>query len=234
MDQQKVREMILNAINIHKSYLHSAGTLKVLKGIDVRIKEGEIVVIIGPSGAGKSTFLHILGGLDSPDKGRVILEGKDVYSLSDSERAKARNQKIGFIFQFYHLLPEFTALENVMLPAIIKGDRKKIKDLKAKASAILDQVGLTGRVTHRPNQLSGGEQQRVAIARALMNEPKIILCDEPTGNLDSESGRDIILLLEKLNKKNNQTFVIVTHDESIAALSHRTIHMVDGQLMPKE
>jgi lipoprotein-releasing system ATP-binding protein len=223
--------VILEAVNVHKSYNHSGRVLHVLKGIDLKIEKGEIITIVGPSGAGKSTLLHILGALDNPSGGKVTIEGEDIYSLNDITRARIRNKKIGFVFQFYHLLPEFTALENVILPALIKEDQRKNKPCESKGLAFLEQVGLKERVQHKPNQLSGGEQQRVAIARALINEPKIIFCDEPTGNLDSESGDEIINLLMELNKKNNQTLVVVTHDESIARLSTRTIHMRDGRLI---
>ncbi len=223
--------MILEASNVNKSYFRSNNALHILKGIDLRIEEGEIVSIAGPSGAGKSTLLHVLGGLDQPDRGIVHFDGEDIYSLKDLDRAKIRNSKIGFVFQFYHLLPEFTALENVLLPAMIRllPGRKKL--LEEQGMDLLDKVGLKERVQHKPYQLSGGEQQRVAIARALINNPRIIFCDEPTGNLDSESGEGIIDLLMALSKKNNQTLVIVTHDEHIATRSHRAIHIKDGILV---
>ncbi len=223
--------VILEASNINKSYFHSDNALHVLKRIDLKIEEGEIVSIAGPSGAGKSTLLHVLGGLDRPDRGVVHLDGEDIYSLKDAARAKIRNSKIGFVFQFYHLLPEFTALENVILPAMIRllPGRKKL--LEDQGLDLLEKVGLKERVRHKPYQLSGGEQQRVAIARALINKPRIIFCDEPTGNLDSESGEEIIHLLMDLNKKNKQTLVIVTHDEHVAARSHRMIHIKDGELI---
>ena len=223
--------MILEALNIRKSYRQFTATLEVLKGINLKVKEGEVISVVGPSGAGKSTLMHILGGLDAPDKGTVELDGEYIYSLNDAERAKIRNKKIGFVFQFYHLLPEFDALENVILPAMIKDGHGKMEKYREQGLSLLEQVGLKKRVTHKPYQLSGGEQQRVAIARALMNKPKIIFCDEPTGNLDSETGRDIVKLLMNLNKDHHQTLVIVTHDENIAKLSHRNIHMRDGQLV---
>jgi len=224
-------EIMLSASNIYKSYRETGSTLDVLQGIDLEIKEGEVIAIVGPSGAGKSTLLHILGGLDSPDKGRVRLDGEDVYRLREFSRAKVRNKKIGFIFQFYHLLPEFTALENVVLPVLIKEDKKNIKKFESQGMELLEKVGLAARATHKPHQLSGGEQQRVAVARALINKPVIIFCDEPTGNLDSHSGEEIINLLMNLNKKNKQTFVIVTHEEEIARQCHRVIHMRDGKLV---
>lgn len=222
--------MILEASNIVKSYYCSKNELRVLKGINLTIKTGEIVSIIGPSGAGKSTLLHILGGLDQPNRGMIHFDGDDIYSLDDVARAKIRNDKVGFVFQFYHLLPEFTALENVFLPAMIQKPHIKKKQLEEMGADLLGKVGLKERVSHKPYQLSGGEQQRVAIARALINHPKIVFCDEPTGNLDSESGQKIIQLLMELNKRNNQTLVIVSHDEDVAKRSHRTIHIKDGEL----
>ena len=221
---------MLVATNIHKSYDQIENPLEVLQGVDIEIREGETVAIIGPSGAGKSTLLHILGGLDVPNKGRVKIDDEDIYRLKDAARAKVRNKKIGFIFQFYHLLPEFTALENVVLPALIKEDKKSIKKFEVQGLELLGKVGLISRASHKPHQLSGGEQQRVAIARALINKPSIIFCDEPTGNLDSQTGEEIINLLMGLNKANKQTFVIVTHDDNIAKLCHRVIYMRDGKL----
>lgn len=223
--------MILEATNIEKSYRQAGATLHVLKGIDLKINDAEMVAIVGPSGAGKSTLLHILGGLDYPDQGKVVLEGEEIYSLSDAQRARIRNRRIGFVFQFYHLLPEFTALENVILPQLIKEDDAKIVKYEDKGLALLERVGLKLRAAHKPYQLSGGEQQRVAIARALINEPRIVFCDEPTGNLDSQSGEEVIRLLTELNKKNRQTLVVVTHDEDIARLADRVIHIRDGQLV---
>ena len=223
--------MILEALNINKSYFRSDNVLHVLKGVDLKIEEGEIVSVIGPSGAGKSTLLHVLGGLDQPDQGTVDLDGENIYSLKDAARAKIRNNKVGFVFQFYHLLPEFTALENVLLPAMIQMRQGTKRQFEGQGLDLLDKVGLKERVHHKPYQLSGGEQQRVAIARALINKPRIVFCDEPTGNLDSESGEGIIHLLMELNKKNKQTLVIVTHDENVAKRSHRAIHIRDGALV---
>jgi len=216
---------------LQKSYHQAGATLHVLKGIDLKIDEAEMVAIVGPSGAGKSTLLHILGGLDYPDQGKVILEGEEIYRLNDVQRAGIRNKRIGFVFQFYHLLPEFTALENVILPQLIKEDDAKIVKYQDKGLALLERVGLKLRAAHKPYQLSGGEQQRVAIARALINEPRIVFCDEPTGNLDSQSGEEVIRLLTELNKKNRQTLVVVTHDQDIARLADRVIHIRDGQLV---
>jgi len=205
--------------------------LHVLKGVNLKIQEGDFFAIVGPSGAGKSTLLHILSGLDKPSQGQVSLDGQDIYKMSDHKRAVMRNEKVGFVFQFYHLLPEFTALENVILPGLIKSDMADQQQQQTRGLALLERMGLKNRVEHKPNQLSGGEQQRVAIARALMNTPKIIFCDEPTGNLDSKTGEDIIHLLRDLNRENQQTIVMVTHDKYLASLAHRTIQMRDGQIL---
>ncbi len=223
--------MLLQAKDLHKTYEQDSNILHVLDGVEFSIEQGDVAVIVGPSGAGKSTLLHILGGLDQPTSGEVWLDNENVFELNETQRAYIRNIKIGFIFQFYHLLPEFTALENVILPALIQRDSKLDEALMKRGMNLLERVGLEKRAQHRPNQLSGGEQQRVAIARALINEPKIIFCDEPTGNLDSNTGSEIIKLLLELNVKNRQTFVIVTHDENIARHSHRTLRMRDGRLM---
>lgn len=221
---------MLEARGLHKVYQQDANQLHVLKGINLKILKGDVLAIVGPSGAGKSTLLHILGGLDRPTEGEVLFENQDIYRLKEKERAKVRNLKLGFIFQFYHLLPEFTALENVILPALVKEDLKNVDPLKAKGEELLSLVGLKERFGHKPNQLSGGEQQRVAIARAMVNNPEIIFCDEPTGNLDSESGQAIIDLLMNLNTQNHQTLVMVTHDENIAKRSHKIVRMKDGML----
>ena len=223
--------MILEAKNIFKSYRQAENVLTVLKDVNLQVNKSEILCIVGPSGAGKSTLLHILGGLDTPQQGEVFLNRENIYALSDERRSRIRNQKIGFIFQFYHLLPDFNAMENVMLPAVIDEKQKNIKDVEAKALSLLKDVGLEARVAHKPNQLSGGEQQRVAIARALMNDPEIILCDEPTGNLDSQNGEAIKEILVYLNKKNQQTLIIVTHDEGFKKIAHRTIYMRDGKMV---
>lgn len=222
--------VLLEARWIRKVYVHAGTELAVLKGIDLVLEQGEMVAIVGPSGAGKSTLLHILGGLDKPTAGVVRLAGVDIYGLNDRKRARVRNESMGFVFQFYHLLPEFSALENVVLPAMVKANDSNVKKFHARGQALLEQVGLGGRLSHKPAQLSGGEQQRVAIARALINEPMIIFCDEPTGNLNSETGREIIELLKGLNSKNKQAFVMVTHDADIAGICDRTITMRDGSL----
>jgi len=223
-------EMILSATNIHKRYKQGASDLHILKGIDIDIQTGDVVSIVGPSGAGKSTLLHILGGLDKPTDGQVMLSGKDVYALNDAERSRLRNAEVGFVFQFYHLLPELNALENVVLPAMILNRSRASAEVQAKGAQLLEKVGLKERMTHRPNELSGGEQQRVAIARALINNPKVVFCDEPTGNLDSKSGDAIIEILLNLSKSERQTLVIVTHDEKIAKKSHKFIQIRDGKL----
>lgn len=208
--------------NIHKSY----GDLHVLKGIDLYVPKGEIVSIVGKSGAGKSTLLHILGTLDRSDQGKLWIDDVDVSNLNEKELAKFRNKKIGFIFQFHHLLNEFTAAENVAIPAFISGAPKE-KSLK-RAAELLDYLGLSERITHKPNEMSGGEQQRVAVARALMNEPSVVYADEPTGNLDKATSEELHQLLLRLRKEMNQTFVIVTHNEDLAEMSDRTITMEDG------
>lgn len=217
---------LLIARRLYKVYTDGPRSLHVLKGIDLKVRKGEIVVVLGPSGAGKSTLLHLLGGLDPPTEGEVFLDGTDLYKLSSSERAKLRNQRIGFVFQFYHLLGEFTALENVMLPAMVAQRHRSLED---RAKSILDNVGLSHRIYHRPDQLSGGEQQRVAIARALMNEPDIVFCDEPTGNLDRDTSNLICGLIQNLNRERSQTFVVVSHEEAMAALAEDTYRIKDGR-----
>lgn len=221
---------MLRADNIHKIYKDGKRELRVLKGVSLELRKDEIIAVVGPSGAGKSTLLHILGGIDKPNSGKVFLDNSDFYSLDDVKRARFRNQKIGFVFQFYHLLPDFTALENVMLPAFIKGEGWLTKGgaLRNKAEILLEDVGLGKRMRHRPSELSGGEQQRVAIARALINNPKVLLCDEPTGNLDSEMGREILNILFNLNKKHKTAIILVTHDKEIAKRAHKIIEMKDG------
>jgi lipoprotein-releasing system ATP-binding protein len=219
--------MLIEAVNIQKVY---PGPLQVLKGVDLSIEAGEVVAIVGPSGAGKSTLLHILGGLDVPKEGQVIFNGQDLYGINDIKRAQLRNSEMGFVFQSYHLLPELTALENVILPAMIKENSRKTSAIETAGLKLLEQLGLSSRATHRPNQLSGGEQQRVAIARALMNGPKVVFCDEPTGNLDSVSGHVVMDTLLGLNQTHGVTVVIVTHDDKIASRTQRTIAMKDGLL----
>lgn len=217
----------LLAHNLHKSYDNGGKTLHVLKGISLKVIKGKVLAIVGPSGAGKSTLLHILGGLDRSISGSVFLNGVDIYKLGDRQRARLRNRQIGFVFQFYHLLAEFTALENVMLPAVIK----KAPIAKQKGQQLLEKVGLGHRINHLPSQLSGGERQRVAIARALINEPAIVFCDEPTGNLDSKTGGLIYDIIWRLNKEKKQTFVIATHEERIVKRADEVCRIKDGELV---
>lgn len=213
---------MIQAQNIFKSY----DQLQVLKGVNLQIDPSEIVSIIGKSGSGKSTLLHILGTLDQPDSGKVFIDGIDVSKLNSKEVAALRNTKIGFIFQFHHLLPEFTALENVLIPSMILKDYSPKQEKRAQE--LLDFLGLKDRIKHKPNQLSGGEQQRVAVARALINQPAVIFADEPTGNLDSESSEELHQLLLQLRNEFGQTFVIVTHSKELSKISDRTITMQDG------
>lgn len=222
-------DYIVEARVLYKSYDGKANKLVVLKGVNLKVRHNEFLAIQGPSGAGKSTMLHILGGLDNPDSGEVLFEGESIYNLRESARALFRNRAVGFVFQFYHLLPEFTALENVMLPGILKSwrERRKAGDY---ARSLLEGLGLSGRLEHKPAQLSGGEQQRVAIARALVNRPSILLCDEPTGNLDSDNGRNILNLLRRLNNEEKTTVVLVTHDNEIAKTADRIVYIKDGQI----
>jgi len=224
------RKNLLRAEALHKEYLMGKDLrLHVLKGLDMEVKEGEITVIIGPSGSGKSTLLHILGGLDRPTSGMVAVDGNELSLLGEEELAAFRNRTLGFIFQFHHLLPEFTALENVMMPLLING--MKTSKAREKAREMLEEVGLGDRLYHRSNQLSGGQNQRVAVARALVNNPSIVIGDEPTGNLDSKSSDNIYELLRKLNREHNQTFILVTHDERMAAKTDRIIRLVDGKVV---
>ena len=216
---------IISANGICKSF----GALKVLRGVDFAAGEGEVVAITGASGAGKTTLLQILGTLSTPDSGRVLIDGTDVFSLSSRELAAFRGRRIGFVFQFHHLLPEFTALENVMIPALIAG-RSSI-DATAAAHALLHEVGLDARASHKPSELSGGEQQRVAIARALINRPAVLFADEPTGNLDSATKDEIHRLFFSLRDRLGQTIVIVTHDPGLASLCDRTLTMRDGEFL---
>ena len=212
-----------------KGVTKSFGSLQVLKGIDLRIEKGEIVSIVGPSGAGKTTLLQILGTLDKPDSGSVVVDGIETSTLLTNKLSEFRNRHLGFVFQFHQLLPEFTAIENIMIPAYIAG--MKPKEARNRAEELLAFMGLSDRATHKPNELSGGEKQRVAVARALMNNPSVILADEPSGSLDSKNKEELHKLFFELRDKFGQTFVIVTHDETLATLTDRTIHLKDGRIV---
>ena len=212
-----------------KGVTKSFGSLQVLKGIDLRIEKGEIVSIVGPSGAGKTTLLQILGTLDKPNSGSVVVDGIETSTLSTNKLSEFRNTHLGFVFQFHQLLPEFTAIENIMIPAYIAG--MKPKEARNRAEELLAFMGLSDRATHKPNELSGGEKQRVAVARALMNNPAVILADEPSGSLDSKNKEELHKLFFELRDKFGQTFVIVTHDETLATLTDRTIHLKDGRIV---
>lgn len=206
----------------------SFGSLQVLRGIDLQVSRGEVVAIVGPSGAGKTTLLQIMGTLDRPDEGEVIIDGENVSRLSATKIAHFRNKNIGFVFQFHQLLPEFSALENVMIPALIGGTSKK--EARQRAQELLDFMGLADRAEHKPNQLSGGEKQRVAVARALVNHPAVVFADEPSGSLDTHNKEELHRLFFDLRDRMGQTFVIVTHDETLASQTDRTIHMLDGYI----
>lgn len=224
--------VILKAENVHKSYRMGATKVNVLKGVDLAVQEGEFVAIIGASGSGKSTFLHVLGGLDRPDKGVIQFDGRDLNRVRAWELNRFRNERVGFVFQFYHLLDELSVLENVLLPAMVSrsvvGWMTSRRAARKRAADLLEQLGLGHRAGHKPYQLSGGERQRVAIGRALMNEPKLLLADEPTGNLDSTTGNGILNVFETLNRA-GQTIVMVTHDERIARKAQRIMTLVDGR-----
>ena len=215
---------MLSATGIHKNY----GQLEVLKGVDLQLDKGEIVSIVGPSGSGKSTLLHILGTLDRPERGSISINNNQVNTFNDKQLAAFRNENIGFVFQFHHLLPEFTAIENVCIPGWIRG--KKKKDVAERAKSLLESLGLASRLENKPGALSGGEQQRVAVARALINDPLIIFADEPTGNLDSANARELHQLFFDLRNQFHQTFLIVTHNEELAKMSDRVLHMKDGRM----
>lgn len=217
--------MMLQATDIHKKY----GSLEVLKGVDIEISKGEVVSIAGSSGAGKSTLLHILGTLDLADKGKILIDNVNVSQLNGKKLAAFRNEHIGFVFQFHHLLPEFTALENICIPAWIAG--KKNKEVEIRAEELLELLNLKNRGEHKPGELSGGEQQRIAVARALINNPSVVMADEPTGNLDSANAKELHNLFIDLRNRFKQTFLIVTHNEELAQLSDRLLHMKDGKIL---
>jgi lipoprotein-releasing system ATP-binding protein len=220
---------MIQIINLYKTFPMGGQELTVLKGIHLEIARGTMLAIVGASGAGKSTLLHIIGTLDRPTSGTVLFDGQDLFKLPDQKQAEFRNRRIGFVFQFHHLLPEFTALENVCLPAYIQN--RPASETRAEAVALLKDVGLEHRMQHKPGELSGGEQQRVAVARALMQRPDVVLADEPTGNLDTHTGDALFGLMRTLNRDRGITFVIVTHNEKLSAQADRIIHMEDGGII---
>ncbi|WP_455241851.1 ABC transporter ATP-binding protein [Petrachloros mirabilis] len=220
---------MITVTDLYKSFNMGGQLLPVLKGINLSISKGELIAIVGASGAGKSTLLHILGLLDHPTKGTVTFNGQDLFQLSESARADFRNRRIGFVFQFHHLLPEFTALENACMPALIQ--RRNPEEVRGEAISILREVGLEARLHHKPGEMSGGEQQRVAVARALLQKPDLVLADEPTGNLDTHTGDALFSLMRELNKARGTTFVIVTHNDKLSAQSDRIVYMQDGQIV---
>jgi lipoprotein-releasing system ATP-binding protein len=225
-----MNEALLRARGVHKTYLLGKRTLEVLRGVDLEMQRGDFLALRGASGAGKSTLLHLLGGLDMPNRGEVWLAGRSLAGLSARQLAEVRNQEVGFIFQAYYLLPELDALENVCLPARMA--RRPARQVRQRGSELLERVGLKERIEHRPYELSGGEQQRVAIARALINDPALILADEPTGNLDSHTGQEIIDLLVALRTEKHTTLVMATHDPGLAARAPKVVHLVDGEVRP--
>ena len=220
---------LLEVRNLYKSYGEGPAKVEVLKGIDLTVEAGDTVAMVGPSGAGKSTLLHVMGTIDRPTSGEVLFDGEPIFSLPDQPLAAFRNRSIGFVFQFHHLLPEFSALENVMMPLLIGGEKRSTAELRAKG--LLNDVGLSHRVTHRPGELSGGEQQRVAIARALVREPRLLLADEPTGNLDMKTSEEVHALLYSIQRTTGISLVIVTHNEHLAAGMARTVRFVDGRIV---
>lgn len=227
MNSAVVSPIVLEARDIYKSFTDGKSTVDVIKGLSLQVNQGEFVSIVGSSGSGKSTLLHILGGLDSPTQGSVNLNGKPFDSLDETERGYLRNEHLGFVYQFHHLLPEFTALENVAMPLMLRKD-VEFKKAKAQAEYLLERVGLSHRLTHQPGELSGGERQRVALARALVAQPKLMMADEPTGNLDRKTAKSIFELLRDLRQEFNMAMLIVTHDEQLAKSADRILHMQDG------
>lgn len=221
-------EPILRVSGLKKTFSKNGVQINVLKGIDVEINQGDLATIMGPSGAGKSTFLHILGTLDKPTEGTIYFRDRNVRQFTEDEESRFRNEKVGFVFQFYHLLQDFNVIENIMMPLLIR--RLSPADATAKAESFLDIMGLTSRRNHKPGELSGGEQQRVAIARALVNEPEIILADEPTGNLDRKTGKEVLNYLLSVNERLSSTLVLVTHDPEVGSIGNRRFKMVDGEL----
>ncbi|PIR01772.1 MAG: lipoprotein-releasing system ATP-binding protein LolD [Nitrospinae bacterium CG11_big_fil_rev_8_21_14_0_20_45_15] len=232
MNEVKHSDLVpmLSAHGVYKSFKTFHSELKVLRGMDIQVQKGEMLGIVGASGVGKSTLLHILGGIDRPDTGKICFEGKDIFQQENGFLEKFRNTQVGFVFQMFNLLADFTALENAMFPALIRGDSRKIA--REKAEAMLCEMGLKERLHHKPSELSGGETQRVALARGLINQPKLTLADEPTGNLDAKAGEAFMELIRKLNRERNQTFIIVTHSQKLASSLDRVLQLVDGKLGP--
>lgn len=220
---------MIKVTDLHKSFSMGSYELPVLKGINLEIGRGELIAIVGASGAGKSTLLHIIGTLDRPTRGTVTFDGRDLFQMTEPQQAEFRNRRIGFVFQFHHLLPEFTALENACMPALVQ--RRDPASVESDATTLLTEVGLSQRLHHKPGELSGGEQQRVAVARALMQNPDLVLADEPTGNLDTHTGEGLFGLMRDLNKSRGTTFIIVTHNDKLSAQSDRIIHMQDGLIV---
>ena len=223
---------LIHTVDLHKSYYEGKVELPVLQGINIEIQKAEMLAIVGASGVGKSTLLHLIGALDRPTRGKIFFDNREIFTFNNRELDRFRNQEIGFVFQFHHLLPEFTAVENVALAALISGETTC--SAHESARKLLDYVGLSKRLGHHPSELSGGEQQRVAIARALVNEPQVILTDEPTGNLDRKTSEAVLDLLWGQNERFNQTFIIVTHNQSLARRADRVIHLVDGRISDQE
>jgi lipoprotein-releasing system ATP-binding protein len=222
--------VLLEVVDVYKGFAKGNAWLNVLKGVTLEVSGGEMLAVVGPSGSGKSTLLYLIGALERPDRGSIRFHGRDIFQLSEQEQAEFRNRHVGFVFQFHHLLPELTALENVILPGLMA--RRMRREVLAEATALLTTMGLAERMEHRPGELSGGEQQRVAIARALVNHPDLVLADEPTGNLDRQSGEAIQTLLRSLNQERKQTFIVVTHNEAFAKALDRTVRLIDGELFP--
>ncbi len=222
--------MLLEVLDVFKGFSKGNTWLDVLKGVTLEVSGGEMLAVVGPSGSGKSTLLYLIGALERPDRGMIRFHGRNVFQLSEQEQAEFRNRHVGYVFQFHHLLPELTALENVMLPGLMA--RRVRREVMAEATTLLSTMGLAERMEHRPGELSGGEQQRVAIARALVNHPDLVLADEPTGNLDRQSGEAIQGLLRSLNQERQQTFIVVTHNEAFAKALDRTVRLIDGELFP--
>ncbi|HEY3277029.1 MAG TPA: ABC transporter ATP-binding protein [Syntrophorhabdaceae bacterium] len=223
-------ETILSVQGLKKAYRKNGLEIRVIKGVDLDVEKGDLITIMGPSGAGKSTLLHILGALDQPTEGNIHFRGRDVHGFSEDEASRFRNEKVGFIFQFYHLLQDFDVIENIRMPLLIRG--MSMGEATSKAEAFMEIMGLAGRRTHKPGELSGGEQQRVATARALVSEPEVILADEPTGNLDRKTGREVLDYILSINEKLASTLILVTHDPEIGAIGRRRFNMVDGELFP--